>query len=59
MDTVQSLCFFSYSAGQILQKDLEHTSKVLANTKEELKKCNYSIKERDFIISEQRKAGIL
>ncbi|KAI3434029.1 Kinesin motor domain-containing protein [Psidium guajava] len=37
-------------------KDLEHTSKVLANTKEELKKCQYSIKERDFIISEQRKA---
>ncbi|KAI6674070.1 hypothetical protein NL676_001976 [Syzygium grande] len=38
------------------EKDLEHTSKVLANTKEELKKCNYSIKEKDFIISEQRKA---
>lgn len=41
-----------------LQKDLDLTSKLLANTEDELRVCKYSIKERDFIISEQKKAGI-
>ncbi|CAI9301085.1 unnamed protein product [Lactuca saligna] len=38
------------------QNDLNQTSKALANTQEELKKCEYVIKERDFIISEQKKS---
>ncbi|KAJ7976146.1 Kinesin-like protein [Quillaja saponaria] len=38
------------------EKNLNQTSKLLANTEEELKKCRYTLKERDFIISEQRKA---
>ncbi|PIN02856.1 Kinesin-like protein [Handroanthus impetiginosus] len=38
------------------QKDLNQTSKLLANTEEELKQCQYSLKERDFIITEQKKA---
>ncbi|GAU49062.1 hypothetical protein TSUD_25200, partial [Trifolium subterraneum] len=35
---------------------LRQTSILLANTEEELKKCRYTLKEKDFIISEQRKA---
>ncbi|KAL0410132.1 UNVERIFIED_CONTAM: Kinesin-like protein KIN-5C [Sesamum latifolium] len=38
------------------QKDLSETTKLLANTQDELKRCQYSLKERDFIISEQKKA---
>ncbi|KAL6559172.1 Kinesin-like protein KIN-5C [Orobanche hederae] len=38
------------------QKDLNHTSKLLAKTEDELKQCLFSLKERDFIISEQKKA---
>ncbi|EYU38653.1 hypothetical protein MIMGU_mgv1a000707mg [Erythranthe guttata] len=38
------------------QKDLNVTSKLLANTEDNLKRCQYSLKERDFIISEQKKA---
>ncbi|XP_062112736.1 kinesin-like protein KIN-5C [Humulus lupulus] len=38
------------------EKNLNQTSKLLANTEEELRKCHYSLKERDFIISEQKKA---
>ncbi|KAF4396893.1 hypothetical protein F8388_004861 [Cannabis sativa] len=38
------------------EKSLNQTSKLLANTEEELRKCHYSLKERDFIISEQKKA---
>ncbi|KAI3471800.1 hypothetical protein Pfo_028453 [Paulownia fortunei] len=38
------------------QKDLNQTNKLLANTEDELKQCQYSLKERDFIISEQIKA---
>ncbi|KAI5674373.1 hypothetical protein M9H77_14737 [Catharanthus roseus] len=38
------------------QKNLQETCKVLSNTEEELKKCQYALKERDFIISEQKKA---
>ncbi|KAJ1375875.1 P-loop containing nucleoside triphosphate hydrolase, partial [Sesbania bispinosa] len=38
------------------EKKLNKTSILLANTEEELKKCRYTLKEKDFIISEQRKA---
>ncbi|XP_028784778.1 kinesin-like protein KIN-5C [Neltuma alba] len=38
------------------EKSLNKTSKLLANTEEELNKCRYTLKEKDFIISEQRKA---
>ncbi|KNA19863.1 hypothetical protein SOVF_057510 [Spinacia oleracea] len=38
------------------QKDLSLTRKLLTGTEEELKKTKYTIKERDFIISEQKKA---
>ncbi|KAL0374854.1 UNVERIFIED_CONTAM: Kinesin-like protein KIN-5C [Sesamum radiatum] len=38
------------------RKDLRETTKLLANTQDELKRCQYSLKERDFIISEQKKA---
>ncbi|KAL3825748.1 hypothetical protein ACJIZ3_021777 [Penstemon smallii] len=38
------------------QKDLNQTSKSLANTEDALRQCQYSLKERDFIISEQIKA---
>ncbi|GMN39448.1 hypothetical protein TIFTF001_008676 [Ficus carica] len=37
-------------------KSLYQTSKLLANTEEELRKCRYALKERDFVISEQKKA---
>ncbi|KAK4419401.1 Kinesin-like protein KIN-5C [Sesamum alatum] len=38
------------------RKDLNETTKLLASTQDELKRCQYSLKERDFIISEQKKA---
>ncbi|KAK7284846.1 hypothetical protein RJT34_19599 [Clitoria ternatea] len=38
------------------EKNLNKTSKLLANTEEELRRCRYTLKEKDFIISEQRKA---
>ncbi|KAJ6316430.1 hypothetical protein OIU78_019674 [Salix suchowensis] len=38
------------------EKNFNQTIKLLMSTEEELKKCRYSLKERDFIISEQRKA---
>ncbi|CAI8602433.1 unnamed protein product [Vicia faba] len=38
------------------EKNLKQTSTLLDNTEEELKKCRYILKEKDFIISEQRKA---
>ncbi|CAA0822513.1 Probable 125 kDa kinesin-related protein [Striga hermonthica] len=38
------------------QSDLNLTSKLLANTEDDLKKCQYSLKERDFVISEQKKS---
>jgi hypothetical protein len=41
-----------------IQKNLKQTSILLASTEEELKKCRYILKEKDFIISEQRKAGV-
>jgi kinesin family protein 11 len=45
--------------GEKPQKNLNQTSKLLANTEEELKKCQYALKEKSFIIFEQRKAGIV
>ncbi|CAI0462326.1 unnamed protein product [Linum tenue] len=38
------------------EKNLLETSRLLAYTEEELKKCRYTLNERDFVISEQRKA---
>ncbi|KAK6126423.1 hypothetical protein DH2020_039811 [Rehmannia glutinosa] len=38
------------------KKDLNLTSKLLANSEDNLKQCQFSLKERDFIISEQKKA---
>ncbi|KAK2400965.1 kinesin protein KIN-5D [Trifolium repens] len=38
------------------EKNLKQTSILLSYTEEELKKCRYTLKEKDFIISEQRKA---
>ncbi|KAK4743316.1 hypothetical protein SAY87_001317 [Trapa incisa] len=38
------------------ERELERISKQLANTQMELRKSEYAIKERDFIISQQRKA---
>ncbi|CAA6668485.1 unnamed protein product [Spirodela intermedia] len=38
------------------EKSLDYTSKLLGNTREDLKQCQYALKEKDFIISEQRKA---
>lgn len=45
-------------SGEIVQKNLNQTSKLLANSEEELRKCRYGLKEKDFVIYEQRKAGI-
>lgn len=47
----------SYGWG-FLQKQLNQTSKLLAYTEEQLRQNLYTLKERDFIISEQKKAGI-
>ncbi|XP_026426446.1 kinesin-like protein KIN-5C [Papaver somniferum] len=38
------------------QKYLDHTCKLLSRVEEELKKSQYALKERDYIISEQQKA---
>lgn len=51
-------CVGSKRLGYILQKNLNQSSKQLANSEEELRKCRYGLKERDFIICEQKKAGI-
>lgn len=48
----------SYKQGKFMQKNLNQTGKLLANTEEEVKKCWYALKEKDFVISEQRKAGV-
>ncbi|KAL3646890.1 Kinesin-like protein KIN-5C [Castilleja foliolosa] len=49
-------CFDLGNKLNATQNNLNLTSKLLANTEDDLKKCQYSLKERDFIISEQRKA---
>nr|GMD03942.1 kinesin-like protein KIN-5C [Ipomoea batatas] len=41
----------------LLQKDLNQTTKLLVSTEEELRQCQYALKERDFIISEHKKAA--
>ncbi|XP_047308736.1 kinesin-like protein KIN-5C [Impatiens glandulifera] len=38
------------------QKTLTGTNKILATTKQELMKCEYALKESEFIISQQKKA---
>ncbi|XP_004303542.1 PREDICTED: 125 kDa kinesin-related protein isoform X2 [Fragaria vesca subsp. vesca] len=38
------------------EKTLDHTARLLSNTEEDLMKCRYALKEKDFIISEQKKA---
>ncbi|KAJ4732042.1 Kinesin-like protein [Rhynchospora pubera] len=38
------------------EKTLDHTTRLLSSTKEELKQAHYNIKEKDFIISKQIKA---
>ncbi|CAI9097700.1 OLC1v1034170C1 [Oldenlandia corymbosa var. corymbosa] len=38
------------------QKTLGQTCKLLSTTEEDLRKCQYALKERDFVISEQKKA---
>ncbi|WCJ34284.1 Kinesin-like protein KIN-5C [Euphorbia peplus] len=38
------------------EKSLSQTCKLLSSTEEALKNCRYSLKEKDFIISEQKKA---
>ncbi|XP_009768589.1 kinesin-like protein KIN-5C [Nicotiana sylvestris] len=38
------------------QKQLNQTSKLLAYTEEQLRQSQYTLKERDFVISEQKKA---
>ncbi|KAA8518561.1 hypothetical protein F0562_016035 [Nyssa sinensis] len=37
-------------------KNLNQTSKLLTRTEEELRRCQYALKEQDFVISEQKKA---
>ncbi|KAH7854811.1 hypothetical protein Vadar_018028 [Vaccinium darrowii] len=38
------------------KRNLNQTSKLLAGTEEELRRCQYALKERDFVISEHKKA---
>ncbi|CAO2207584.1 unnamed protein product [Urochloa humidicola] len=38
------------------EKCLDHTSNLLSTTKEDLKQAQYNLREKDFIISEQKKA---
>ncbi|GFZ02508.1 P-loop containing nucleoside triphosphate hydrolases superfamily protein [Actinidia rufa] len=40
----------------VTEKNLNKTSKLLASTEDELRRCQYALEERDFIISEQKKA---
>ncbi|XP_062192752.1 kinesin-like protein KIN-5C [Phragmites australis] len=41
---------------EVTEKCLDHTSNLLSTTKEDLKQAHYNLKEKDFIISEQKKA---
>ncbi|KAK6152289.1 hypothetical protein DH2020_014924 [Rehmannia glutinosa] len=50
-------CFDLGNKLDATQKDLNLTSKLLANSEDNLKQCQFSLKERDFIISEQKKAA--
>ncbi|GFP82719.1 125 kDa kinesin-related protein [Phtheirospermum japonicum] len=49
-------CFDLGNKLDATQNNLNLTSKLLANTEDDLKQCQYSLKEREFIISEQIKA---
>ncbi|RXH81482.1 hypothetical protein DVH24_034903 [Malus domestica] len=49
-------CYELSSKLDSTEKTLNHTTKLLSTTEEELMKCRYALKERDFIISEQKKA---
>nr|GMC88911.1 kinesin-like protein KIN-5C [Ipomoea batatas] len=55
-DAEAQRCFDLTSKLDATQKDLNQTSKLLVNTEEDLRQCQYALKERDFIISEQKKA---
>ncbi|KAG2580692.1 kinesin-like protein KIN-5C [Panicum virgatum] len=41
---------------EMTEKCLDHTSNLLSTTKEDLKQAQYNLREKDFIISEQKKA---
>nr|CAB3483808.1 unnamed protein product [Digitaria exilis] len=41
---------------EVTEKCLDHTSSLLSTTKEDLKQAQYNLREKDFIISEQKKA---
>ncbi|CAO2169991.1 unnamed protein product [Urochloa humidicola] len=41
---------------EVTEKCLDHTSNLLSTTKEDLKQAQYNLREKDFIISEQKKA---
>ncbi|GMI96676.1 hypothetical protein like AT2G36200 [Hibiscus trionum] len=41
---------------EMTENNLNETAKLLANSEEELKKCHYVLKEKEFIICEQKKA---
>ncbi|KAM1196935.1 hypothetical protein ACFX2I_008602 [Malus domestica] len=49
-------CYELTSKLDSTEKTLNHTTKLLSTTEEELMKCRYALRERDFIISEQKKA---
>ncbi|XP_073526208.1 uncharacterized protein [Phyllobates terribilis] len=49
-------CFELQSKLDSTQNDLNLTRNMLMGTEKELKRCIYTMKEKDFIISEQRKA---
>ncbi|KAM0992875.1 hypothetical protein ACFX2A_008736 [Malus domestica] len=49
-------CYELSSKLDSTEKTLNHTTKLLSTTEEELMKCRYALRERDFIISEQKKA---
>ncbi|KAG2585740.1 hypothetical protein PVAP13_6KG409000 [Panicum virgatum] len=41
---------------EVAEKCLDHTGNLLSTTKEDLKQAQYNLREKDFIISEQKKA---
>ncbi|PWZ57912.1 Kinesin-like protein KIN-5C [Zea mays] len=41
---------------EVTEKCMDHTSNLLSATKEDLKQAQYNLKEKDYIISEQKKA---
>ncbi|XP_052172781.1 kinesin-like protein KIN-5C [Diospyros lotus] len=49
-------CYDLSSKLDATQKNLNQTSKLLDITDEGLRRCQYALKERDFVISEQKKA---